>query len=71
MTAIIPDAITTIVTVGMQGPPGTQGPAGTCVRKTPESATDTGTAGEMAYDDDYLYVCIATDAWKRVALSSW
>ena len=37
----------------------------------PANASDTGTAGQMAYDDDYLYVCISTDTWKRTALSTW
>lgn len=37
----------------------------------PTSTTDTGTAGELRFDADYLYVCIATDSWKRAALSVW
>ncbi len=38
---------------------------------TPSSATDTGTAGEIAWDADYIYICTATDTWKRVAISTW
>jgi hypothetical protein len=37
----------------------------------PASVTSTGTAGEIAYDSGYVYVCIATNTWKRAALSSW
>jgi hypothetical protein len=37
----------------------------------PVNASDTGTAGQLAYDADYFYVCIATDTWKRTALSTW
>jgi hypothetical protein len=37
----------------------------------PASATATGTAGQLAYASGYLYVCVATNTWKRVALSSW
>lgn len=37
----------------------------------PASATDTGTPGQMAYDADYFYVCVATDTWKRIALTTW
>lgn len=37
----------------------------------PASASATGTAGQMAWDADYIYVCTATDTWKRVALSTW
>jgi len=37
----------------------------------PASATSTGTAGQMAYDSEYWYVCVATDTWKRVQLSTF
>lgn len=37
----------------------------------PSSATDTGTAGTVVWDADYIYVCVATDTWKRVAISTW
>ena len=39
--------------------------------KTPASAADTGTAGEVCWDSSYIYVCTATDTWKRAALSTW
>jgi hypothetical protein len=37
--------------------------------KTPASATDTGTAGEIAWDSSYFYVCTATNTWTRIALA--
>lgn len=37
----------------------------------PSSASDTGTAGTIAWDTSYMYVCIATDTWKRAAISTW
>lgn len=37
----------------------------------PATAASTGTAGTVAYDTDYFYVCTATDTWKRFALSTW
>lgn len=37
----------------------------------PTSATATGTIGQTAYDTNYFYVCVATNTWKRVALSTW
>jgi hypothetical protein len=37
----------------------------------PASASDTGTAGQVAWDADYIYVCTATDTWKRVAIATW
>jgi len=39
--------------------------------KTPASASDTGTAGEVCWDSSYIYVCTATNTWKRAALSTW
>lgn len=38
---------------------------------TPTSASATGTAGDISWDADYIYVCTATDTWKRVAISTW
>ena len=38
---------------------------------TPASATATGTAGEIAWDANYIYVCTAANTWKRAALSTW
>jgi hypothetical protein len=37
----------------------------------PASATATGTAGDIRYDADYIYICVATDTWKRAAISTW
>lgn len=41
------------------------------VSKTPASATDTGNQGDWCWDSSYLYICVATNTWKRVAISSW
>ena len=37
--------------------------------KTPASAGATGTTGEIAWDADYIYVCVDTDTWLRAALT--
>jgi len=37
----------------------------------PSSASDTGTLGEVRIDTDYIYVCTATDTWKRVLIATW
>jgi hypothetical protein len=37
----------------------------------PATATSAGVAGTQAYDASYLYVCIATNTWKRTALATW
>lgn len=39
--------------------------------KTPASATDTGNTGDIAWDTDYIYVCVAANTWKRVAIATW
>lgn len=40
-------------------------------QKTPASASATGTKGDIAHDTGFIYVCTATDTWKRVAIASW
>lgn len=39
--------------------------------KTPASATDTGTQGQICWDASYIYVCTATNVWVRAALATW
>ncbi len=38
---------------------------------TPSSASSTGAKGEICYDTNYVYVCVATNTWKRAALATW
>jgi len=37
----------------------------------PASAGATGTSGDWAVDSDYIYVCTATNTWKRATLATW
>jgi hypothetical protein len=39
--------------------------------KTPASAGAAGNAGDICWDANYLYICVAADTWKRMSLSSW
>ena len=39
--------------------------------QTPASATATGDAGMICWDANYIYVCVATNTWKRVAIATW
>ena len=39
--------------------------------KTPASASATGTAGTVAWDGSYIYICSATDTWLRVGIATW
>jgi len=37
----------------------------------PASATATGTIGEIKFTADHIYVCVATNTWKRVAIATF
>lgn len=39
--------------------------------KTPASAAATGTAGDWCWDTGFIYICVGTNAWKRVVINSW
>jgi hypothetical protein len=47
------------------------GGSGLSWSSVPASATASGTAGQIAYDGNYLYVATAANTWERAALSSW
>lgn len=39
---------------------------------TPPAATNsTGTPGQAAYSDNYLYICISSNTWRRATLATW
>lgn len=37
----------------------------------PASATATGTAGQLAYANGFIYVCVAANTWQRAPLATW
>lgn len=39
--------------------------------RTPASATAAGNAGDICWDSNYLYICTATNTWRRVAHATW
>jgi len=39
--------------------------------KTPASASAAGNAGDICWDSGYVYVCVATNTWKRASLATW
>lgn len=39
--------------------------------KTPTSASDTGSVGDICWDSNYIYVCVSDNTWKRSSLNSW
>lgn len=38
---------------------------------TPASAGAVGTTGTIKWDANYIYICTATNTWKRAAISTW
>lgn len=41
------------------------------VGSTPASAAAAGTTGQIAWDSSFIYICTATNTWKRVAIATW
>lgn len=41
------------------------------ISKTPASANAAGNAGDICWDGNYLYICTATNTWRRIAHESW
>ena len=39
--------------------------------QTPASAGAAGTTGTITWDTNYIYICTATNTWKRVAIATW
>lgn len=39
--------------------------------KTPATSSEACAQGTIAWDTSYVYVCVATDTWKRTALATW
>jgi len=37
----------------------------------PATASSTGVLGEIRIDANYIYICTATNTWKRVAIATW
>lgn len=39
--------------------------------RTPVTAADPGTQGEITWDESFIYVCTAANTWKRAMLATW
>ena len=39
--------------------------------ETVATATTTCTKGKLTWSSDYVYICVSTNVWKRMALSDW
>lgn len=45
--------------------------AGIITATVPETSSSNGVTGTVRYDSSYVYVCIATNTWKRATLNTW
>ena len=45
-----------------------RGPANTTA---PANSAANGTVGQIAFDANYLYICVGAKQWKRIALQSF
>jgi len=41
------------------------------VGNAPASASAAGVTGQIAWDSGFLYICVAANTWKRVAVDTW
>ena len=39
--------------------------------QTPATASSDGDKGDIAWDENYFYVSVANNTWKRAALTTW
>jgi hypothetical protein len=38
---------------------------------TPATSSSTGVTGQIQWDSDYIYVCVAPNTWKRASINTW
>ena len=41
------------------------------VSRTITNSNDNGEQGEICWDSNYIYICVANNTWKRVAIGTW
>lgn len=37
----------------------------------PSTATAVGVLGQIAVDTNYVYICVAANTWRRIAVTAW
>lgn len=70
-TADIDKPISTAVAAAIAALTGVVATKVTFNATAPASASATGTVGEVRFGASYIYVCTATNTWKRVAIATW
>jgi hypothetical protein len=61
----------TVTIASATGSTGATGSSATVSSTPPGSSGAAGATGDLALDSDWLYVCVATDTWKRTLLTGW
>jgi len=60
---------------GSTGATGLVGPTGSSILVVspiaPGSTSATGSTGDLAFDQNYFYVCVGTNDWMRTQLTTW
>jgi hypothetical protein len=54
-----------------QIPMGATGEALIVPSDAPSTSSDTGDAGTVTWDSNFIYICIAPNTWKRVGIATW
>jgi hypothetical protein len=67
--SVFADASSLTLPVTVSGSSGSN--SGLSWSSVPSSGTSTGTAGQIAYDGSYFYICTATNLWSRSPISTW
>lgn len=68
-----PDGVIQAITLGgtFGGGSGGGGGGSFAWAEAPESFDSAGVAGQLAFDNGYIYVCVSANTWKRVPLESF
>lgn len=57
--------------VSVVGPQTVSGVVIHTLSATPSSAAAAGVVGTVSWDASYIYICTATNTWKRAAIATW
>ena len=56
---------------GATGPQGQAGVNGFVWVTSPTATNSTGSPGDVAYTNNYFYICVASNLWRRATLAGW
>jgi hypothetical protein len=55
---------------GDAGAQGVQGRTGLQASNLPTSSSSPGTVGDIAYNNNFFYICVATNTWLKISANS-